>query len=62
MRCKNGTRRNKSGECIAKQQRRHKCPRGSRKKVKGGPCISRNKSIISQPPFITQYETKFERF
>ena len=68
MRCKKGTRKNKSGKCVpyvkSTKTRAAKCPRGSRKKVKGGPCIPHNHplQIVSKTPFIQQYETKFERF
>jgi hypothetical protein len=42
-RCPNGSRKNKTGECILKSLIvKKRCPNGSRKKSKKGPCIKTN--------------------
>ena len=59
VRCSKGYRRI-HGECTPKSlvSQSSRCPRGTRKR-KGGPCIS---YVRKETPFITQYETKLDRF
>ena len=58
MRCKNGTRKNKSGECVPYSFTRSRCKRGTRKN-KAGNCesyVMLSKEIID--PIIQEYQLK----